>query len=177
MNRTDFATEKRIDAPIDYSVFRNKLNVEYVEVLNEKGDKVCAYITLLYIEKSRNYYNDDVVEWRANPRFARTQCIKCFKIVTDDYEEHGVSTIKVSNTRDMLPLYMKWALRLGGAKFDEEGYIDNESYGDGGEKLHNTLSGLYMGINGKFRVKDFTEHRCEKCKNEWIVFEEEPEDE
>jgi len=176
-NRLEFAKGKNKPRGIVYSEFSNTTHVKYVEIMSSKEEMVCQYVELLYIEKSRGFFDppdSEYREWRPDPRWKATACFPCFKIMDND--PPGQTVIKVDNSRDMLPLYMKWALRLGGAKVDEEGWFDNETYGEDGLKLHDTLSRLYENINGKHRLRKFSEHKCEKCKSEWIVFDEKREE-
>ena len=171
MSRPEYISGKNKPKGTVYSEFTNTIHVKYVGIASTTGDMVCEYVEPLYIEKATDGYGnwDDYHEWRPDPRWKVTGCISCYKIT--DREPPDQSIIKVDNSKDMLPLYIKWALKLGGT-VDEEGYITNEDLGEGGLKLHDTLSRLYENINGKHRLRKFSEHKCEKCKKEWIVFDE-----
>ncbi len=172
MSRQDFALGKLAPSKLSHEIYTNKFHHEYVMIHAPNGELVCDYIALLHIEKTGSVYDNDapIVPWNTRPEWkaAYTFCTNCYKM-SDAYHDvsHG---IKVDNSHDMLPLYMKWAMRLTGTKFDKDGWIDNTA---NGEHYHETLNKLYQNINGKFRLKNFSEHRCEKCKKEWIVFEEE----
>ena len=174
MSRLNFVHGPRSHSPLDFSVFTNKMNVEYVSVLDVNGVIVCDYFRILYIEKAAPQYasasSEEYVEWTADPRWSNTKCTKCFSLIGED-QTTDISVIKVDNSIHMLPLYMKWALRVGGAIVDEEGYFDMATYGENGDKLHDTVDKLYQNINGKNRLKNFSEYRCGKCKKEWIEFE------
>jgi len=182
MNRTKFLRGDKY-SKVNHSAFKNKFGMEYISLHDVDDNLICDYIEITYIEKvTRHEYDADgnliehITDWHANLRYAsQTKCTKCFNFdlyLTDLFGyDDSFRFIKVDNSIDMLPLYMKWALKFKGIKFEPDGDIVGESY----KKLDATLNGLYKNINEKDRLKNFTECRCTKCGKEWIVFEEENE--
>lgn len=174
---------------IEIDEFRNKFSMEYISIAQVNGPVICDYLIMRHIEKTRGYFDEPGVfkEWAPHSKssdVASCRCSKCFNFATQDedtpWNGAGITTIKVDNSYDMLPLYMKWALRLKGIGFDSDGFIcsiDGQTLADNAgsvnRHLMETLGGLYENVNGKNRLRNFTECKCEKCGKEWIILDKE----
>lgn len=183
MDRISYLFNKKPHKPQEkITEWGNKINLEHKQILSKKGEIVCEYFVFHYIEKTSNWRYDHPVEWtqdntRLPHRASATGCPNCTfgkALFTDGKFTSDFTSIQVSPSKDMIPLYVKWAYKISDGTFERYNGKDYASlYGTDGVYGLEKLRQIYVSMtkeNHPDQLPPFVECRCGNCKYEWIVF-------